>query len=359
VNFKKLTAVAMSAALVGVATLAFAVPASAVTTLGSTTFYGSSDFGVEAGGYPAGVDWFFGDVNDADGSRAFTGEGLSINGAATGEVQILNQNFGTTFASADEVEAYLSETYVVASNSSWVFQLPLFAEGNAGFTTLRPDTAGVITSATTWITSGDIPGSAYLAGDDGSLSDLLDAVYAGTAPTILAYGLFFRPVDVTSVVGIETPTGSSVFLPQPVRTLSPSPISATDFATAGKGLTLTGTGWLPNSPVYLSIGSDETGEIYKDLTYTTDAEGNISITVVLDAVPALGTYTIYFDDDDELWSLGALPSLELEVVAAAAAAPVLAATGSDGAGLIAATGSLLLLGGLVTLVALRRKTASA
>lgn len=355
-TFTKITAAALGATLVGVSTLALAVPAGAATSLGDTTFYGSSDFGAEGATYPAGFDWFFGSVVGS-GSAEFTSEGLLVNDSLAGKVQILNQNFGTTFTSAAEVTEFLEYTEVIASSPDWTFQLPLFADGATGFTTLRPNAPGVITDATEWITSQAIAGSPYGAEASAPLADLLAAVYAGAAPDFLAYGLFWMPTQVTTVVGIETPVLSSVFIPQPVRTVSPNPISAVDLATPGKGLTLTGSGWLPNSPVYLAIGTED-GPVFLDTTtYTADASGNVSATIVTDEVLPVGTYGLFFDDDAALYGLGALPQLQLEVVEATAAAPVLAATGSESAGVIAAAGGFLLIGGLVTLVAIRRKTA--
>lgn len=351
----KLTAAALGATLVGVSTLALAVPAGAATTLGDTTFYGESDFGVEAGGYPSGVDWFFGDVTLTDGSYDFTAEGLAVNNGLPGQVQILNQDIAD-FTSTAEAISFLQDVDVVASNGDWTFQLALFADGATGFTTLRPNAPGVITDATQWITSQPIAGSPYGLEGSASLEDLLNAVFAGATPDFLAYGLNVMPTQSSTILGIETPDATSVFIPQPVRTVTPNPISAIDLATPGKGLTLTGSGWLPNSPVYLAIGT-ESGPVFLDTTtYTADASGNVSATIVTDEVLPVGTYGLFFDDDDALYGLGALPQLQLEVVEATAAAPVLAATGSESAGVLAAAGGILLVGGLVTLVAIRRRT---
>src|SRR5690349_21302887 len=139
---RKIAAVLGTAALVSSSVLLAAAPANAATTIDDTTFYAAADFGVEAGGYPAGVDWFFGDVSGADGSAAFTALGIEFNTGADGQVQILNQDVATPASAADLI-AILDAVEVASTETAWTFQLPFFAEGSGGFTTLRPADQGV------------------------------------------------------------------------------------------------------------------------------------------------------------------------------------------------------------------------
>src|SRR4051794_19907607 len=113
-RFARIPALAATAALVAASTLVMAAPASAATTLGDATFYGASDFGVESGGYPPGVDWFSGDVSGTDGSHEFAPAGLAINAPTSGETKILTQNVATP-ADAAALTAILTSAEVEAT----------------------------------------------------------------------------------------------------------------------------------------------------------------------------------------------------------------------------------------------------
>src|SRR5690606_18381922 len=66
--------------------------------------------------------------------------------AAGMQVQILDQGVSissTSGGSADLRSAVMNST-VVSDTDEWTFQLPLFYNGESGFTTLRPSVTGVI-----------------------------------------------------------------------------------------------------------------------------------------------------------------------------------------------------------------------
>jgi hypothetical protein len=349
------------AALIAAATMFVATPAYAETAVGDAVFYGESDFGVEDGDYPAGVDWFFGDVSGVDGPTSFGPAGLVFNdgSAPTGNVQILNQDVATP-ETAEALQDIIEDAGVLADDDTWSFQLPFFAEpADGGFTTLRPAAYGTLGGD--WITSQAIaavdPADAYAAGDTAPLADLLAALYAGGEPTLLGYGLFVDAGVTVTVTAVNFGETTSVFSPVPARTITPNPVSPQVFSTAGQGVTFTGTGWLPGSRVYLSVGlDDDDSEPIISFTgdeYTADENGNVSITVVLPTLPANGTYEVYFDDDGVLYELGALPSLSLTV------APQLAATGAEVNPWLIGTAALLALGGAGALVYARRNAVKA
>jgi hypothetical protein len=343
----RIAAAVVSAGLIGSSILLVASPATAATTIDNVTFYGESDFGVESAGYPAGVDWFFGDVIGTEGAHAFDVDGLTLNAGLAGDVQILNQNV-TTPLTAGDLWVLVGNTSVFSTDDDWTFQLPLFAEpGSTGFTTLSPADEGVIdTDATSdWVTSQAIAPT-YAAGDQAPLLDLLDAVYAGGAPTLLAYGFFVNSVADATIQAIEWDGAISAFTPVLSRTF-PSSISITDATTSGIAISLTGV--LPGINVYLNFYNPNDILVYTDHTSLIGSNGTFSATMVLPAGSPLGRYSLTFDDDDYAYSFrGLLPEDQpIEVTAA-----VLPATGGD-AGLLGIAG-LVLLGGVVIVVGSRR-----
>lgn len=348
-------------ALIAAATLFSAAPAAAETAVGDAVFYGAADFGTESGGYPAGVDWFYGDVAGTQGPTSFTPSGLFANdgSAPAGDVQILNQNVVTP-ASAPDALSVVGGSDVFADNDTWSFQLAFFAEaGETGFTTLRPTTLGTVGGD--WITSQAIDATAttpaYAAGDSAPLEDLLDALYGDDLPTLLAYGVFVDASTSVTITGVEFGDDVSLFSPVPTRSATPNPVSPEAFSTAGQGVTFTGTGWLPGTEVYLYVALDvDDAEPIIDLTdaeYVADENGNVSVTVVLPTPPANGVYNVTLDDDGLLYNLGVFPSFELTV------APQLAATGAEVNPWLIATAALLALGGAGAVIYARRNALKA
>ncbi|MBB5633855.1 LPXTG-motif cell wall-anchored protein [Cryobacterium mesophilum] len=365
----KFLSLAAASALLAGGSLLSAGPASASTTVDYATFYGASDFGVESGGYPTGVDWFFGDVSGTEGPHQFTNTGLVLNDPASGDVQILNQNV-TTPVDAGELASVVQNANIFAQNGEWFFQLAFFAEGTSdtGFTTLRPATAGSVSTGDPWITSQAL--GSYAAGATASFSDLADALYAGEAPQLLAYGFFVAAGQTTTINGISWGTQGSSFGLPPTRTISPNPITQDAFSTAGQGLTLSGTNWFPGVDAYIFIVDHNGTTVFEDTSsFIVDSAGNVSVSVVLPSKPDVGTYYVTFDDDSFYYHTGVLDhyvsapgggegegsnaqGIQISVIAAA---PELAATGAESGTLIAGGILLLILGGVVLIGSRRRR----
>jgi hypothetical protein len=353
----KITAVLGTAALVSASVLITAAPASAATTIDNVTFYTAADFGQEGGGsYPAN-DWFFGEVSGAEGSASFTTQGLEFNTAADGKVQILNQNVATP-ATVDELIALVDDADIASDapepGDDWTFQLPLFAEGGAGFTTLRPATPNNIDVAVDWITSGAISDGVttfYNAGDSAPLEDLLDAVYAGAAPTVLAYGFFVDPGAQPIIHAVRWADAVSAFTPVYAPTVTPNPITNVDLANPAKGLKLSFAGSLPGDTGYVQLSNADGDTVFENYDTPIAADGTFNFTVVANLAP--GTYYLEFDDDGYAYGfLGLGQTFEVTVVAA------LAATGVN-ATVPAGIAIFTLLGGALALVFARRQKARA
>lgn len=346
--------IALASLLAASGTLLIASPATAATTIGDYTFYDASDFGQETTDYPA-EDWFFGDASGVDGATEFTREGLGLNAPTqTGNVQILNQNVGTQPATVSEFVDLVASLWVHADNNAYTIQVPVFGEPTAGpeFTTLRPSFQGNIdpvnAGSQLWVTSWAING--YAAGATDTLENLVTALYLGEAPELLAYGVWVAAAETTTVRAIEWAGEYSVFLPVPTRSISHTTISITDATSTG--FTLTGTNWLPNSSAYVDI-EDGDGDTVVNDTFTVDANGNVSVPIVLPSGSDVGTYVITFDDDGfyyEIIDFMGDPFTTLEVTAA------LAATGADDSALALGVGGVLLVVGAGILVASRLRS---
>lgn len=351
----RLAAALAASTLVVVPAVLVAAPANAETTIDNVTFYGEADFGVESGGYPAGVDWFFGDVAGTDGAHTFDAWGLNFNTGAPGDIQILNQNV-TTPATAADLLNVLGEVDVYSVDANWVFQLPLFAEpGSTQFTTLRPSVENGVSGlgpntynldlTSDWITSQAF--GTYAAGDAAPLVDLLAEVYGGGAPTLLGYGFFVDDTVDATIEAIEWEGQISAFTPVVSRTF-PSTISITTASTTGIPISLTGA--LPTVDIYLELDDPTNTRVYEDKDTPIGPDGTFATSIVLPASAPLGTYRLTFDDDSYAYGfLGLMPDDQpIEVTAA-----ILPATGTEDAGLIA-VGVLVLLGGATLVLVSRR-----
>jgi LPXTG-motif cell wall-anchored protein len=333
--------------------------ASASTVVGEGTFYGASDFGTETSSYPSGVDWFFGDASGTDGPHAFTADGLELNGDASGNVQILNQNVGTQPATAAAF-IDLVGTMAVASDddSTWTLQIPMFAEGTtpAEFTTLRPSFTGNIDNSDpgseVWVTSRAF--GAYAANDTDTLADFADAIFAGEAPLVLGYGLWVGAADTAVIQAFHWGDDSSYFLPAPTRTISGTSFTIDQITTTG--FTLTGTNWMPNADIYLEITDPDGDDVSVPDPGDADASGNVSVHIVLSAPVKPGTYTVTFDDDGFYFNSDVFgdPFTTFEVLA-----PELAATGAAESAPALGAAGLVMLAGLLLVVGARRRRARA
>ncbi len=361
----KLAAALTTAALATSSVLITAAPASAATTIDNVTFYTAADFGQEAAStYPAN-DWFFGEVSGAVGSGTFTWQGLEFNGAADGKVQILNQNVSTPATAADLLGLIDNNVDVAwtspAAGDDWTFQLPMFTQGNTGFTTLRPAAPNTVDGD--WITSGAISdggGVVYAAGSTAPLGDLLDAVYDDVLPTLLGYGFFVNPGAQPVIHAVDWDGDISAFTPVFDPQVTPTTISTTDLVDPAKGLTVSFQGSLPDGATSFdgSLG-DGVGYIFvsdandDEVFFTDDVEVSPTGTLSLKINPNLpvGTYSVYVDDDAYAYRfLGLGTTTEITVVAA------LAATGVD-VTIPAGIAIFTLLGGALALFYARSRTA--
>lgn len=349
------TRLVFATAVLATASLLIATPASAAITVGDGTFYNDSDFGVEGASYPTGVDWFFGDATGVDGPHAFTADGLELNGTAAGNVQILNQNVGAQPTSAAELIAMV-ETFRInsADDTKWALQLPFFGEGasTTQFTTLYPDSLGNISGsadASVWFTTGAL--GPYGAGTSATLQELADELFAGEAPTLLAYGAYVVAANTALILDVRWRDHHSFFVPVPTRAISTTSMSVSDASTTG--FTLTGTNWRPGSVIYVHVEDPDGKQVFSDGTLVADGAGNVSVPVVLAAPVAPGIYTVTFDDNGYFFDRNVFgdPFTTFEVTAAA-----LAATGASESGpYIAGAAGVLALLGLTAIVVSRRR----
>ena len=369
---KTLSAVA-AAALAGVSVFALSTPATAATPVGDTTFYTVDDLGLETGaGYPAS-DWFLGQLSASypggNGTLTSTETGLNISTGAGQGLQLLGQNLPAAPATAAELADLLTNSSgVVSSNDQWTFQLAVFGEPgepDQQFTTLRPASNGTLSGP--WITSRAL--GAYAAGSSATLSELLDVLYADTAPELLSAGIFVVSDTATSIYAIGLLGEISMFTPVPTRSASTvTPAVATD-----PGVRFQATGFLPGSEIYIEIyPCDDSGLANTDdaplggpgtLAVTAEANGIVDVTVPFDETPEVGTYCTYLDDDAILWSLDVLPPNVQIVVANAVVTPpaALAATGADSTTLttLGIAGGALLLAGAGLMFVMKRRVADA
>jgi hypothetical protein len=262
---RTITAGAALALVAGSALIA--VPANA-----ADDYINVSQIGVEGSSYPAG--WFVG--AGSTGSAATTPSGLSVNGRE----QVLNGTPGTAPSGGLVELATNAHLGVVSGNAD--FQIPLFTDGSAhtGFTTLRPDNFNNpgLNPAAGWTTSGTV--GTFAAGTSHTLAEY-DAELA-TLPTayeLLAYGVIV-PAGESAVISSITWNGTTTwFTPQPSGTATPSTISVTDFTTAGKGVAVHLTGFVPGESVDGGIGNGGSGGPTGQ-TFTADANGNVDFIYV-------------------------------------------------------------------------------
>lgn len=350
-KFSKSAPFLLVTAIVAAGSLLVASPASASTVVGNATFYDASDFGVEGSSYPTN-DWFFGTISGTQGSHDFTRDGLELNADLAGPVQILSPNI-TTPADAYALVALIDNFEVFSNDSNWTLQLPLFGDGpgETAFTTLRPMAAGNVSStpaSDVWRTSGVL--GSFAAGDTATLQELADELYTVGTPELLAYGVFVSGSGTSTILGAQWDGDTSYFLPAPTRSISATSLDTTEATTTG--FTLTGTNWLPSSDVYVYIQDENGNDIFED-NFVADANGSISVPIVLDAPLLPGTLTITFDDDGVFYDVGVMgdPFITLEITAMA-----LAATGvSQETFIVGGSAALLALMGTVLVFTSRRQ----
>jgi hypothetical protein len=347
VKISRIIAAGAGIALVGASTILIGGSANAAggATAGNPSEYvAASAFTTEGASYPAG--WFKG--TPATGSipgTVFTSaaDGLEVDGA----VQILNGTPGTGTLTDLVTGAGLG----VVTGDAW-FQIPLYENGTAqtGFTTLRPANPGDagLTATANWVTSQAL--GAYPAGATASLQDFQAALPADYR--ILAFGAFV-PTGAATISSITWNGTTYRFTPTPTATLSPTSLDVTDYATPGKGVTGTFTGFLPGEAVDAVFADANSGGPIPG-SYTADANGAVTINYVEtdSAADVPGAYRLGAQGEVS----GVLTTAAFTVTADPAGSGAgLAFTGSNPTPLLVAAAVLLLAGLAFWVVSLRRR----
>jgi len=339
VKLSRTAAAAIGVAVVAVSGLAIAAPASAATP--NVTFITASQ--IVPNSSPDVVGW-----------SNFQGAPLtsSMNGLTVVNDQELNYGFptpiaaNTGFALAD----LASGTYFTASDGDDIYPRIFWTDPSGNIHVLFANAAGSnqFSTTATWTSSFPINGvtSGTLGDFDAAL--LSDATLAGSA--IISTAIYFDAIQPTNLYVFGTGGKSFSFLPIPVVTGAPATIGQIDYGTAGKGYTVSTTGFVPfeGLQVYVGKANGDGGQL---TTLVADANGAVSYSWVgATTAENLGDYSIAFVGD----SSTAFQIFEFSLVAQA----TLAATGADvEVPLIA--GGVLLLGGvaLAVVAAKRHRTA--
>lgn len=355
-KLSRIPAVGVAVALVAASTFFVVTPAAA-----ANFYYDAADFGQEPPSpstYPAGFDWFYGDVT-SDGDIDWEAGGMEMNNGTNinGNVQILNQDVSTPAPGG--LATLADNSSVLSDTGEWTFQLPLFANPTTGpqaFTTLRPAAQGnsAVDSTLQWITSQVIPtdggGVAYAAGASATLVQFEAALNALDSYQLLAFGLFFTTADTDTIHAIRFDGDWSIFTPEPLATVVPGALSVADFTNTAKGVTATVTGFLPGELTGWWLGlpdGDYTpiGQVFADTT------GTATLEFVAPAGAVAGEYSLWVDSQYFVDIGGTFVEVFFDVTPNA-----LAATGVDasGAGMLA---GILLITGLGVMLVRRRANA--
>ena len=328
-KFSRMLAVGAAAALVGVSTLAVGGSASA-----AETYVDAADLSAtETSPYSPG--WFQGNVSTAGGSFTSTPAGLDV----TGAIQILN---GDALALAPGTPVSSMAPGMTVASGDVSFQISVFTTGDAGFTTLYADAAGIASDQ--WYTSQAWGGFAAKT-ELQSLSTYEAAMEADSQ--LLAFG--FNVVDgfAAEVVSISWNGNKYWFLPA-APTGTASPASATLNAFIKDGITMTFTGYVPGEDVILAGNSPEASGIID--TVTADANGTVVYVFSGMATSAIGLY--------DVTATGLTSNVQVTAEFTITANPaVLAATGADFTPAIATGGILMLLGAGFVMAGRRRSAA--
>lgn len=346
----------------GIALVAAMTLGGAVSSASADDFY-IDTLGDENGGpYPAG--WFTGDISvGTEGAHFFSADGLEVNG----KKQILNGTVPT-----QNLATLVNRIDTASLTEDWFFQLPVFGNptnavqplaacNNLQYTTLVSE-QGVNASSGNWRTTGNIcnpTGTAitYPAGTITTLDNFAIALGGGDY-TVLAYGYFWDTGAGDILYWSDYNDGeiTSFFTPTVTTVAAPNPIALGDFTAAGKGVTISGTGFMPFDDVFFDLYPAGGGPAINLGSHEADINGEVSFTYVGPAASKVGTYSIvtYYDIAGEDGSEAGDIERQLESTFVVA----LAATGSEGnpALFIGAT-SLLLAGAALMIVRRRKATA--
>lgn len=272
-------ATAAAIALISGSTLTVSGTASAA----GESYVTASQFVNETSPYPAG--WFKGTVANPGTITTVPG-GLSV----VGPFQILNGTPGA--APAGGLTALASTATLNVASGDADFQIPLFSGPlQTGFSTLRPDTfnqAGLNPLAG-WTTSRLF--HSFPAGSSHTLPQYdAEAAASGVALQLLAYGAFVNPGQTALISTIGFNGDITHFTPVPTGVATPNSLSVSDFTTAGKGVTVTLTGFVPGETVEEVFAGGNNGE--SNVLHTADGNGTVTFSFVGSAQTTPGAYRV-------------------------------------------------------------------
>jgi len=261
-----------------------ALTVGAIARAAGNSYVTASQFVNETSPYPAG--WFKGTVANPGTITTVPG-GLSV----VGPFQILNGTPGAVPAGG-LTELATNATLNVASGNA-DFQIPLFSgPSQTGFSTLRPDNfnqAGLNPLAG-WTTSGAF--HTFGAGSSHTLPQYdAEAAASGVPLQLLAYGAFVNPGQTALISTISFNGDINHFTPVPTGVATPNSISVSDFTTAGKGISVTLTGFVPGESVEETFASGNSGGT-NGVFHTVDGNGTVTFSYVGSAQTTPGAYSV-------------------------------------------------------------------
>ena len=294
---------------------------------------------------PYAAGWFAGEVTAGDGTAVQSAAGLTITGGTNG-FQLLNGD-PVNGAPISLTEA-LSYQQVSTVGADAFFQISVFGEPGAEFTTLRPVVATDIWGQ--WTTSQSVAG--LTANDPYTKEQLLAALDAGTAAEVLAYGVFVNAGTTSTVRALYFGSDTHYFAARPTLSVNPASLTVAQVATP---ITLTGAGFAPGENVFIGIGYGQSGDSLGEVV--ADENGAFTFTYSFEGVTEPFSGVLFAGDESGLFSA----SVDFAVVAnpvVPAAVPVLPATGFDSSSFLLLGGVLLLAGAGVAVATVRRKASA-
>jgi hypothetical protein len=361
VKLHRILAASGGVALIGASAFAFAAPATAADIVAP-----AAPFPAETTPYAAG--WFTGaGSTGTSGSDAVYGLTITALPIPTSTYQVLN---GTPVTGdlTDLVES--ARVYVTRGVAT--FQIPVFGEpGEADeqFTTLRPVDATVpgapfFAQSAAWTTSQQL--GSYAPGTTATLAEFEAALDGGVSGyEILGFGAAVGNGQTGSISQIMFAGNTHLFRAAPTGTQSATTVTQQQFDTTGVTFTL--SGFVPNERVITSgrsdfgagiISEDGVADANGDFTFTFQGSAGVVSEPGANFIAAFGGSSGFFVEFPV--HITANPAVTAPAApAATAAAPRLAATGTDLTGGFVAAGVLLLAGSALGVVALRRRSAKA
>ena len=303
---------------------------------------------------PYSAGWFAGEVAGGNGTAVQSAAGLVITGGDAG-FQILNGDpvNGAPVSLSDAI--YYQSVSTLGDEA--YFQIAVFGEPEAEFTTLRPVNAAEIWGD--WTTSQSVAG--LVANESYTKDELIAALDGGaSAAQVLAYGLFVNAGETSTVRAIYFNNNTYYFASaRPTLTVNPTVLTV---AEAANPVTLSGAGFAPGETVDIGIGYGNSGDSLGEAV--ADANGAFTFTYSFVGVTEPFTGTFFAGDSSGIFSASAEfsvvanPVVPTTPVTPTTPTNVLPATGFDANSALLLGGVLLLAGAGIALVTLRRQSAA-